>query len=267
MACPPAAIIVIPALVLVHVAACARDVTHQTDAAVAVAATATTDSATTAAPPDTTVVSDTTALPDVAAQLRTVVEEAVGASASIPGLVLHVEAPGRQLDVSVAAGVADRATATLLTPDAGFRIASNNKTFTAAAMLRRVEQDRMSLDAPIADVLAPATVDALLVGGYRPGAITVRQVLLHTSGIYDYGTDAAYQAAVNAEPGKRWTRLEQVRFAMDHGTPVGEPGTLYAYSDTGYILLGEILEEVTGAPLASAYRTLLDFAGLHLDAT
>ena len=96
-------------------------------------------------------------------------------------------------------------------------------------------------------------------GGYRPDAITVRQVLVHTSGIYDVGQDPAYQAAVNADPAKRWTRLEQVRFAMDHGAPVGEPGTVYAYSDTGYSLLGEIIERATGTPLADAYRTLLDF--------
>ena len=90
---------------------------------------------------------------------------------------------------------------------------------------------------------------------------------MHTSGIYNYGQDPAYQAAVDAEPAKRWTRLEQVRFAMDHGDPVGEPGTVYAYSDTGYVLLGEIIERATGAPLADAYRTLLDFEGLHLDET
>jgi D-alanyl-D-alanine carboxypeptidase len=90
---------------------------------------------------------------------------------------------------------------------------------------------------------------------------------VHTSGIYDVGQDPAYQAAVNADPVKRWTRLEQVRFAMDHGAPVGEPGAVYVYSDTGYGLLGEIIERVTGIPLADAYRTLLDFERLHLDAT
>jgi D-alanyl-D-alanine carboxypeptidase len=54
---------------------------------------------------------------------------------------------------------------------------------------------------------------------------------------------------------------------MEIGTPVGEPGTVYAYSNTGYILLGEILERATGTALADAYRTLLDFDGLRLDAT
>ena len=256
------AIITISALAVVHLAACAGDAKEETDDAGTASPTAMIDStATTPAAPDTTV------MPDVRAELLIVVEEATRASASIPGLVLHLEAPGRQIDVSVAAGVSDRATASPLTPDAGVRIASNTKTFVAAAILRLVEQGRLRLDAPIADLLAPETVDALRADRYRPDVITVRQVLVHTSGVYDYGTDPAYRAAVNAEPAKRWTRLEQVRFAMDHGTAVGEPGAVYAYSDTGYILLGEIPERVTGTPLADAYRALLDFEHLHLDAT
>lgn len=208
-----------------------------------------------------------TVVVDVGAQLRAVIDDAVGASASIPGMIVHVEAPGTHVDVSVAAGVADRTTGAPLTVDAGFRIASNTKTFTAATILRLVEQGELSLETPIAELLAPATVDVLRSGGYHPELITLRQLLVHTSGIYDYGTDPAYEAAVNADPAKQWTRLEQVRFAIEHGRPVGEPGAVYAYSDTGYALLGEIIERVTGGSLADAYRTLLDFAGLHLDAT
>ena len=258
---------------VVHVAGCSDAASKQTNSAVTPAATATATADSTTTPATTPALSQTTLVvpevpvSEVAAELQTVVEEALRASPSIPGLVLHVEAPDRHLDVSVAAGVADRAAATPLAPDAGFRIASNTKTFTAAAILRLVEQGRLVLDTPIADLLAPETVDALRAGGYQPEVINVRQVLQHTSGIYNYGKDPAYQAAVSAEPAKRWTRLEQVSFAMDHGDPVGEPGTVYAYSDTGYALLGEIIERVTGTPLADAYRALLDFEGLHLDAT
>ncbi len=266
------------AIAVVHVAGCSDEAPKQTNSAVTPAATATATPASTTTPalsqttvvvPEATVAVPETAVPvsDVTAQLQTVIEEALRTSPSIPGLVLHIEAPDRHLDVSVAAGVANRADATPLTSGAGLRIASNTKTFTAAAILRLVEQARLVLDTPIADLLAPETVDALRAGGYQPEAINVRQVLQHTSGIYNYGQDAAYQAAVIAEPAKRWTRLEQVRFAMDHGDPVGEPGTVYAYSDTGYALLGEIIERVTGTPLADAYRALLDFEGLHLDAT
>ena len=264
------------AFAVVHVAGCSDEASKQTNSAVTPAATATPASTTTHALSQTTVVvpEATVVVPeaavrvsDVTAQLQTVIEEALRVSPSIPGLIVRVEAPGRDLDVSVAAGVDDRATATPLTPDAGLRIASNTKTFTAAAILRLVEQGGLGLDTPIADLLAPETVDALLADGYRPEVITLRQVLQHTSGIYNYGWDPAYEVAVAAEPAKRWTRLEQVRFAMDHGDPVGEPGTVYAYSDTGYALLGEIIERATGGSLADAYRTLLDFERLRLDET
>jgi D-alanyl-D-alanine carboxypeptidase len=265
MACRRRTIIAISTFAAVLLVGCGGEETKRTDAAATASATNTT-----AAPtrPHASVVPDAILpLPDVRAQLRDVVDEAVRTSHSIPGLVLHVEAPRRQLDLSVAAGLADRATAMPLTPDAGFRIASNNKTFTAAAILRLVEQGRVGLDDPIAHRLTPQTVDALRRGGYDTDAITIRQLLVHTSGIYDHGKDPAYEAAVNDEPAKRWTRLEQVQWAVDHGTPVGDPGAAYVYSDTGYILLGEILEQTTGAPLADAYRALLDFTGLHLDAT
>src|SRR4051812_20005814 len=280
MDCGRTAIIAIATLAVIQVTGCGGGASKSTTSAETLPAT-TTPVATTPAVSDTTVrvPEMPVAVPDptvavsvvpvsaVTTQLQAAVDEAVRAAPSIPGLVVHVEAPGRHLGLRVAAGLADRATATPLTSDAGFRIASNTKTFTAAAILRLVEQGRLSLDTPIAGLDAPETVDALRADGYRVDSITVRHLLQHTSGIYNYGKDPAYETAVAAEPAKRWTRLEQVRFAVDHGDPLGEPGTMYAYSDTGYALLGEILERVTGTSLGDAYRTLLGFERLHLDAT
>ncbi len=54
------------------------------------------------------------------------------------------------------------------------------------------------------------------------------------------------------------------RFAMKHGKPLAKPGAEFHYADTGYILLGEILERRTGNSLATAYRTLLHFNKLGL---
>jgi D-alanyl-D-alanine carboxypeptidase len=71
-------------------------------------------------------------------------------------------------------------------------------------------------------------------------------------------------AAVFSDIHHRWTRLEQVRFAMDHGDPLFAPGQGYAYSDTDYILLGRIIERVTGLPQATAYRRLLRFHRIGL---
>ena len=87
----------------------------------------------------------------------------------------------------------------------------------------------------------------------------MRHLLTHTSGIFDYAMSAPFQEAVFGSPTKRWTREEQVRFAVEKGQSYGAPGSVFHYSDTGYILLGEIIERITGEPLAAALRTLLAY--------
>jgi len=184
---------------------------------------------------------------------------------AFPGVALAVRTP--RLTWSGAAGLADRAGRTKLTAAAGFRIASVTKTFTAAAILRLVEEGKLGLDDPIARHLDAATVALLRGGGYDVDAIRVRHVLQHTSGLYDYAENQAYQSFVVSHPRHRWSRLEQVRFAVTHGKPLFPPGTDFHYSDTGYILLGEMLERVTGQGLGAAYRSLLHFDRLGLGQT
>jgi len=189
--------------------------------------------------------------------LRRVLDQTAATSPRIPGMLLRVEAPRLGLSWSGAAGLADRAdraTRRRLAPGAAVRVASVTKTFTAAVVLRLVERGRLALDAPIARYL-PATYTMLLAhGGYRPDRITARQLLQQTSGLFDYAETDAYDAAVRAGPAHRWSRLEQVRFALTHGRPYGPPGAAYHYSDTGYILLGAIIERVSGRPLAAPLR-------------
>src|SRR5207244_1064509 len=79
--------------------------------------------------------------------------------------------------------------------------------------------------------------------------------------------DPAFQAFGVSHPRHRWSRLEQVRLAVTHGKPLFPPGTDFHYSDTGYILLGEIVERVTGQGLGAAYRSLLHFDRLGLRQT
>jgi D-alanyl-D-alanine carboxypeptidase len=182
---------------------------------------------------------------------------------AFPGLAIAVRAPG--FAWSGAAGVADRASRKPLTPAAPFRIASVTKTFTAAAVLRLVENGKLGLNDPIARHLSASTVALLRHGGYDVDAIRVGNLLQHTSGIYDYAGDQSFQAYVVGHPHHHWTRTEQLRFAVNHGKPLFAPGSAFHYSDTGYILLGEILERETGRNLAAAYRSLLGFdrLGLH----
>jgi D-alanyl-D-alanine carboxypeptidase len=194
------------------------------------------------------------------------VDEFAADSPGVPGVALAVLAPSADIDVTVAAGSAGPDEP--LTPNRPFRIASNTKTFTAAATLRLVESDVIGLDDPIAGRIDPELVDLLAGDGYDTDAITVRQLLQHTSGIYDYASDVDYQTVVLGGKGEQhWERVDQVRFAVERGEPIGPPGQQYAYSDTGYILLGDLLERATGRTLGGAYRELLDFDHLGLDHT
>jgi len=204
---------------------------------------------------------------NAAEELRKLLAAEVAAHPSLPGELLHVTAPRHKLDVSLAAGVFDRQSQRPLDPHHLFRVASVTKTFTAAAILRLYEDGKLELDAPIRRYLPAEYSAALDAGGYSTNGITVRHLLTHTSGIFDYATDSRYYAAVLGNPKHRWTRMEQVQAAIKWGKPHYEPGKGYRYSDTGYILLGEIIERLTRQPLGKAYRTLLDFKKLRLDET
>jgi D-alanyl-D-alanine carboxypeptidase len=200
-----------------------------------------------------------------AARLDRVLRRFARAHPAFPGVAVAVEAPG--LAWSGAAGVANQSSRGPLAPDATFRIASVTKTFTAAAVLRLMEDGKLALDDAIAKHLSAGTIAQLRRGGYDVGAIRVRHLLQHTSGIYDYAEDPAFQASVVGRPRHRWTRSEQIAFAMRHGKPLAAPGVKFHYSDTGYILLGEMLERESGGSLAAAYRTLLGFERLRLQQT
>jgi len=102
----------------------------------------------------------------------------------------------------------------------------------------------------------------------------LRHLLTHTSGIYDFAADAygdeltdGFTAQVAKDPGRRWTRFEQIRWAVEYGKPYGPPGTVFGYSDTGACLVGEVIERATGTTMGAAIRELLDYARLGLRTT
>lgn len=192
----------------------------------------------------------------------------------IPGRLLHVLAPGLGVDIEVAAGLADLATGDPLVPGSRFRIASVTKPFVAAATLRLVEDGRLSLDDALSSLL-PGEYDELLrSGGYDTATITLRHLLTHTSGIYDFAADAydpsiadGFTSNVYRDLGRRWTRSEQVAFAMSHGKPYGPPDAQFGYSDTGACLVGEVLERVTGLTMGGAIRELVGYERLGITHT
>ncbi len=200
-------------------------------------------------------------------QLQSFLEGSVAVMGLDAGVALHVDAPALGLDWEGAVGLADPVTGEVMTPAHPVRLASNTKTYVAAAVLRLWEQGRIDLDEPIASYLPAESVAALERGGYRPELITVRHLLTHTSGLFDYAAALEWVEAVVADPTHRWTRADQLEVAVENGDPIGEPGAVYHYSDTGYILLGQMLEDLTDSTLAEAVWSLIDRPRLGLTAT
>lgn len=202
-----------------------------------------------------------------AANLQKVLTTAIAEQNWLPGVVAAVDLPSAGLHWSGAAGVSDLQSKQALPRNASFRIASVTKTFVSAAIHRLTEQGLVSLEDPLDKLLMVSDLELLRGHGYRTNQITVAQLLAHTSGLPDYAETQDYIQAVLADPTRRWTRREQIEFALETFPRKGEPGKVFSYSDTGYLLLGEILERHGGLPLANAYRHGLNFAQLGLVST
>jgi D-alanyl-D-alanine carboxypeptidase len=193
---------------------------------------------------------------------------------AIPGELVTVLSPSRRLDLDLATGHDDVSNSSSLVAGSAVRIASVTKTFTAAAVLRLVELGHLRVTDTLRQAGVPADLLDLLTGdGYDIDAITVEQLLTHTSGIADFADNDSgvvsgpYEVAVLADPSRGWTRHDQVQFAVDHHDPLAAPGTEYHYSDTGYVLLGAILEVKTESSYGTALRHLLRFDKLGLSHT
>jgi len=200
---------------------------------------------------------------DAPAGLVTALDQA-GEASGAAGVLVHVSAPGLSTPFTGSRAAADGAP---IDPAATMRIASNTKTFVAAAALKLVEQGRLDLDAPISANLPIHLSDLLDDAGYDVEAITARMLLQHVSGLPDHSQLQVYFEQIMTEPDRLWTRQEQVALALSDGDPVGEPGERFSYSDTGYVLLGAIIEAVHGAPLADSIRQLSGLEALGLQAT
>jgi D-alanyl-D-alanine carboxypeptidase len=121
-----------------------------------------------------------------------------------------------------------------------FAIASITKTFTAAMVLRLVEEGRLSLSAEVSSLLPDVAV---------PPGVRVAHLLRHTSGIADLLVPL--RDRLNAATDRLWQPDE---VAANVGQPWFSAGAAYAYSNTNYVLLGMIVERVTGESFASQLR-------------
>lgn len=203
-------------------------------------------------------------MPTLAHHLQAEIERSLSADRSLPGIVATVLAPSHGFIWSGACGRVAFEGNEDLTPAHAFRIASVTKVYTAATVMRLIEQGQLSLQDPIIRRLGSDSLASLAAAGYPLDRVSLFHLLTHTAGLPDHSLCDAYRRAVEADPQRRWTRQEQVDLAAQLGEPLAEPGRRFSYSDTGYVLLGEVVERATGQPLHEAQRELLGFARLGL---
>ncbi|MFI5838675.1 serine hydrolase domain-containing protein [Catenuloplanes sp. NPDC051500] len=151
----------------------------------------------------------------------------------IPGTYAQVRRDGKTFNG--ASGVASVESGAPARPDSRHRIGSVTKSFVSTTVLQLVGERRLSLD---------TSVDRLLPQYDLDPAITVRQLLNHTSGIGNYTSALDYYAVLDWQT-RTFTPDELVRLGQSFPA-TGAPGEVFSYSNTNYVLAGLIIEKVTG---------------------
>ena len=175
-------------------------------------------------------------------------------AAGVPGALVLVRDGDRT--IRLAAGYGNLAERTPIRATDRFRIGSETKTFVATVVLQLVGERKLSLADTVEHWLP-----RLVPGGET---ITIRQLLSHTSGLFDYAEDKVFERQLD-NPMKVWTPRQLVAIATAHA-PLFTPGARWSYSNTDYILLGLIVAKATGNPLGRELRQRI-FTPLRLRAT
>lgn len=201
----------------------------------------------------------------------------------IINLAISVESPKQNFTWSKAGGIAYPETSEKMTTQTPFRIASVGKTFTATLIMQMIETGNLTLSTPIADILTDDdmpdgyTINELhQLDGLSSGiSITIHQLLNHTSGLRDYIADEpdnnteSYSLsallildvmgiAPSGLAKQSWTSNSILQYFFSSGMNLHAkkaPGASYHYSDTNYVLLGIIIEKLSGMSLANNYRS------------
>jgi D-alanyl-D-alanine carboxypeptidase len=183
--------------------------------------------------------------------LTTIVETRMGEQL-VPGVVAGVWVPGRGAWTH-ATGIGDLQSAAPIAIDDHFRIASVSKTFVATAVLQLIDEGNLRFD----DTLEP------FVPGIANGdQITIRQLLGMTAGIFNFINDPDFERAYTENPLADYTPEEEIAIIRRHPADFA-PGEKTQYSDSNYVLLGEIIEQVTGNTVAEVLTSrVLEPVGL-----
>ncbi|WP_282701427.1 serine hydrolase domain-containing protein [Streptomyces sp. CC219B] len=145
-----------------------------------------------------------------------------------------------------ALGVRDRESGAAMDVRARFRIGSVSKTFSSVVLLQLVQEGKLQLDAP---------VNRYLPGLLPDDRITVRHLLTHRSGLADY-TNAMFEHTVPGFEAVRhrvFSYQELLDLSLSEPRTT-EPGVSYKYSNTNFVVVGMLIEKISGKPVAEAYQ-------------
>jgi D-alanyl-D-alanine carboxypeptidase len=179
----------------------------------------------------------TTRAPSDAAAVTSAVRRVMG-TASIPGAIVGVWRPGQPAYVR-AFGVRNRRTRQAMSTGLYMRIGSETKTFTVTAVLQLVDQHKLRLDDPI----------GRYVSGVPDGnLITIRELAEMRSGLPSYSRNAAFGKKLQANPFQPWTPRQLLSYAYSQKMSF-KPGTSFEYSNTNTVLLGLLVQRLSGESL------------------
>jgi len=179
--------------------------------------------------------------PPTDSELATKIDAAVANTLTRPGAagISIAVARGDKIIFVKGYGLADVEMNVPVNPDSIFRIGSVTKQFTAAAVMKLVEAGKISLDATIQTYLPDFPE--------KQWPVTVRHLLTHTSGIWSYTGDEKF---MTRDTSLELTQTEMIALFKDKPLEF-EPGTKFNYSNSGYYLLGAIVEKASGKPYAT----------------
>lgn len=192
------------------------------------------------------------ASPQAEAALPSAVQETIAQSvssamsaAAIPGAIVYLHLPGNTPWKS-AFGFADKVNQTPMTVDTHQRIGSVTKTFTATVVLQLIDEGSLTLD---------DTLDQFNIAVPNANTITIRNLLNMTSGLVNYTETDEYLALLVADPTGTISADELIALAAAPEIPApSKPGEYY-YCNTNYLILGKIIESITGNALADDLRS------------
>jgi len=196
-------------------------------------------------------------------KVRALLDKKVQKDNSLHNAILLVHSEKYGIHWKIASGVS---------ADHTFHTASIGKTVTSALVAKLYEQGRLDYEDPISKFLPPDLLEGLFVfDGFDYAAnVLVRHLLNHTSGIADYFTEKPKQGRsiidlALDEPSRFWSPQDTIQWAKDNLESHFPPGEGFHYADTGYQLLGLIIEKITGKPFhQSLHEEIFDPLGMAL---